>query len=926
MKKLLLMILISLSFASHAQLAVEGFEGPWPPAGWNVYNVAGSLIGWDQSNNSTAQPAYQGNFAAFIDNESQTSPGFINDWLVTPETVVAANAQVRFFSRLTLPGNQSTLYKLMLLPQGGNAANLSEYILLEQWTEEQINPVQLQYTEKVVAVPSAYTGSVVRFAFIMQGSNGDRWLIDNVLVTGECPAPAYLTATNIEMTSATLSWTETGDATQWEFEIMPENAAPTGVGMVTTESPFVITGIMPGQCYKYYVRSVCGADVESAWAGPFNFCTLGCSPSEQCNYTFYLSDLGLNGWEENTMSVIQNGITIATLELQSTSQAVSLPLCNDVPWQLVWNGGGTNPQQVGVIVANANQQTIYNSSQGSGLGEPGTILFSGVGQCTADFCYPPENIELSATGTVITATWTGADGFYEYYAIHQGDPAPTSTTLGVGVSGTTAYIPGLTNNTYYDVYVRAVCPSFNGAMIPSAWAGPVSINTGTGNNVSGTVYVDTTNDGVCNQQDIGLPSMEIIATVDGGTPFSVYTNQAGQYLIQDLTNSATSLTLVPVAPAGFDEMDPVTLALDFTQAGYTGVDFCAPVPVNTPSDIAVYLIPYMPAQPGFNTSYTVQVINNSLLTANDVIVNVTFDNSRISLSSVNLPHTVSGNTITIQLGDMEPLGNAYAYAVFNVLAPPVNVGGEVLVYTTEVSMTDADGNVTNNIHTLNHVIVNSYDPNDITVHEGAEIYEDQTDDYLTYTIRFQNTGTANAINIRLENTFDELLDWDTFMPVTSSHNYNVTRTGNQLKFVYNNIQLPDSTANEAASHGYVTYRIKPKSTFGLGDIVSNTAEIYFDFNPAIVTNTATTEVVATMALGGNSRNNITLYPNPVQDKLYIAATDDVVLSVKLSDLNGREIEAALTGNFVDTSHMSAGIYIAAVTTSAGTTTHRIIKQ
>jgi hypothetical protein len=47
-----------------------------------------------------------------------------------------------------------------------------------------------------------------------------------------------------------------------------------------------------------------------------------------------------------------------------------------------------------------------------------------------------------------------------------------------------------------------------------------------------------------------------------------------------------------------------------------------------------------------------------------------------------------------------------------------------------------------------------------------------------------------------------------------------------------NIQLPYKTTNEPASHGYVSFKIKPRPRVVIGDSLNNKAAIYFDFNRA----------------------------------------------------------------------------------------------
>ncbi len=140
---------------------------------------------------------------------------------------------------------------------------------------------------------------------------------------------------------------------------------------------------------------------------------------------------------------------------------------------------------------------------------------------------------------------------------------------------------------------------------------------------------------------------------------------------------------------------------------------------------------------------------------------------------------------------------------------------------------------------IEEIITCSYDPNDITENNGHTDAGYILDgDQLEYTIRFQNTGNAPAQNVRIENQLSELLQRTSLQPIAWSHNFELMIDENaKAVFTLNNINLPDSTNNEAESHGFITYRILPVTGLAAGTVINNTAEIYFDFNPAIITNT-----------------------------------------------------------------------------------------
>ena len=78
--------------------------------------------------------------------------------------------------------------------------------------------------------------------------------------------------------------------------------------------------------------------------------------------------------------------------------------------------------------------------------------------------------------------------------------------------------------------------------------------------------------------------------------------------------------------------------------------------------------------------------------------------------------------------------------------------------------------------------------------------------------------------------------------------------------MFQDIHLVDSFHNEPQSHGYITYRIKPKNNLVIGDVINNSASIYFDFNAPVITNTQKTKVVKTTAIWTGAIDS--LWENP----------------------------------------------------------------
>src|SRR5690606_22620691 len=177
-----------------------------------------------------------------------------------------------------------------------------------------------------------------------------------------------------------------------------------------------------------------------------------------------------------------------------------------------------------------------------------------------------------------------------------------------------------------------------------------------------------------------------------------------------------------------------------------------------------------------------------------------------------------------------------------------------------------------------------------------------------------NTGTADAINVRIEQAIDEMLDWRTLQIERLSHEGTVTiADGTDMEVTFNNIHLPSTSMDEAASHGYVFYKIKPLQEVVVGDMVSATAEIYFDFNEAIVTNTATTTFVDNLSVDEDVMNVVALYPNPTEAIVTVVKKDTALLQgITVVNIDGRILMTQRLLNQqqhqVDLSGFAAGLY------------------
>lgn len=319
---------------------------------------------------------------------------------------------------------------------------------------------------------------------------------------------------------------------------------------------------------------------------------------------------------------------------------------------------------------------------------------------------------------------------------------------------------------------------------------------------------------------------------------------------------------------------------------------------------------YGPAAPG---NYTLTLTFPAGVTVNQATI-------------ANPNYTISGNTITWTLNSASSSFSFVDYIQFSV---PMGIANGTQHYF--VSTITPTGNVSdccqnNNSGSLLQIVGNSYDPNDKNVNTPEQI-DPSVEDELTFTIRFQNTGTAPAQDVSILDTISPLLDMTTFELLESSHAMHVENLGGGvLRFHFPQIWLPDSTANEPESHGHLVYRIKETPGNPEGTEIFNTAYIYFDWNPAIVTNT-TYNVNSSLGLHFSEIIS-SMYPNPVDQLLTIHSTVDIQ-NVLVMDLSGKilqQLPGTGTETTIDLGTCPAGVYLISVQSANGTQTNRIVKK
>ena len=92
-----------------------------------------------------------------------------------------------------------------------------------------------------------------------------------------CLAPTALAYSDLGSSSVKLNWTENGDAQEWQICVNDNMAGL--ITVLVTDTPYVLSGLVPETDYSIKVRANCGSeDGESIWSNVVTFTTLATCP------------------------------------------------------------------------------------------------------------------------------------------------------------------------------------------------------------------------------------------------------------------------------------------------------------------------------------------------------------------------------------------------------------------------------------------------------------------------------------------------------------------------------------------------------------------------------------------------------------------------------------------------------------------------
>ena len=543
-----------------------------------------------------------------------------------------------------------------------------------------------------------------------------------------------------------------------------------------------------------------------------------------------------------------------------------------------WQMGGLCPAAYELIIVDANGDTCN------------PVLFSIISFPSPDATVITTNASCSTCndGAATITNVTGGIPPYTYQWTPGGAVGPTLTGLAPGT---------------YNVWVIDA----NGCIDVDTFQ--IGVGASGFYTVGGQVYYDINQNGLKDSGEPGISNQNVLVTPG---PVNAVTNNQGDYAV--VVAPGTYDATWQSAPGWSLTSSPSMQTGTVGTASVSGLDFG----LFPDSSYSLAVVSVYSGWPRcfWNVPYYISIHNSGFSVLNGSAV-FTHDATMTYVNSSVTPTSQIGNQLTYSFTGLGPGQTLTITTNFTLPA-----GGTVITNSVAMNATGSTGGQITENTSLTQTVSCSYDPNDKQVFpqgQGPLNYVSM-DEWLTYQIRFQNTGTDTAFRVVIIDTLDAALDINTFTLLGSSHPVQVTmRPGNEVSFIHDNILLPDSNVNEPASNGYVLYRIKGLITNPDPTTAENTAYIYFDLNSPVQTNTTLTTFSDNwLGIAENADSRFELFPNPFNESatLRMKSAGNNSFEITIHDLTGRrvsETQKSSGGEIqIERKQLNAGVYFVKV--------------
>jgi hypothetical protein len=447
------------------------------------------------------------------------------------------------------------------------------------------------------------------------------------------------------------------------------------------------------------------------------------------------------------------------------------------------------------------------------------------------------------------------------------------------------------------------------------------------NKITGKCFIDLNSNYT---QETGEPDLSNQGIMESTTGRFTFTRGDGSYelIVQDTGN----FSVHPLALSNFT-YSPVQQTASFSSLYQTDTaNSFSFQPAGAFNDLCVSITPPPSFRRGFSVDYQISYENVGTIALAPVITFYLDTILTFSYASVT-PSSVTADSVVWNLPMLQPFQSGNITVNVQIEAAiPIGLQGHAAV-SIEPLIADIDPSC--NYDSCVSIVTSSRDPNVIYVSRDTIFTTElPSPPYLNYTIYFQNTGNDTAFTVEVDNQLSSYLDEQTLQLISFSHNCitNYDPVSRNFEFRFNNILLPDSFVDEPGSHGYIHYKIKPFSSLAPGNVIPNLASIYFDFNDAVMTNTALTRIETPLMVHQHSArtNWVSAYPNPTTSSITLESTkENPIESLLVYSMDGKLLMSIFNIHSsiftADLQALSGGIYFLDCLTANGSEKIKVVK-
>lgn len=430
--------------------------------------------------------------------------------------------------------------------------------------------------------------------------------------------------------------------------------------------------------------------------------------------------------------------------------------------------------------------------------------------------------------------------------------------------------------------------------------------------IDGYAYTDSNHNGIKDPNEPGTPG----AIVMLGN-HQINTDSNGYYSFSGLPNGAFTISCYDPSAyysscsAGTTAYTPSGIQVTINNDSVQGQNFGAGVPSSQPA-YNLFIHPgWHPANPGFDRDYWIWYGNLSSIPAAGGVITFQYDPllTYVSCDKTPASHDLATHTLTWNVDSIYPTPYSVGttgtapewyggWVGFNLrMHVPASATAGTLIHSIfSISPTANDCSLWDNVVDETSPITSSHDPNEKHANPYNTLVHG-ADSTIEYTIDFQNTGNASTHFVIVRDSLDRNLVPGSVRVTGASHHYRMDNRDGLLTFTFDPCVLSDSATDEKHSKGSISFMAKLKPNLAVGTVIRNTADIYFDYNEPVRTNTTVNTITAGVGIAEViAAGAVSVHPNPFSDATTISFANDAhdLHTLVIYDVLGHEVTSLQT--------------------------------